>query len=145
MKTAPHVTATLDRLEGILLIPHELLHVAAYRLIGKGCQYRLGAPFVQRAASITRAERLFVLLFPTAIAGGAAVVFFLLWAFTAFALAARDPLYPFHAPAWHIGLGVSFAITAVYAASGAGDIIAAARLLRDAKEGIDQPPDSSDQ
>ena len=145
MKTAPHVTAILDRLEGILLIPHELLHVAAYRLIGKGCQYRLGAPFVQRAASINRAERLFVLLFPTAIAGVAAVVFFLLWAFTALALAAKDPIYPLQAPAWHVVIGVSFAVASVYAASGTGDVVTAVRLLRDSKERIDQPPDSSGQ
>lgn len=54
----------LTRLEGYLLIPHELLHVAGYRLVGKQCAYRWGDHQVRPVGPLTRRERLVGLLFP---------------------------------------------------------------------------------
>jgi len=57
----------LHKLGGYYLIPHELLHVLAYRLIDKPCQYRWGDHQVVSSAPKTRSERLFVLLLPITI------------------------------------------------------------------------------
>jgi len=53
-----------QKLEGYLLIPHELLHVAGYRLVGKRCHYRLGERRVVPIGPLGRQERLVGLLFP---------------------------------------------------------------------------------
>ena len=53
-----------SRLEGYFLIPHELLHVAGYRLVGRKCRYHLGNPFVTPLEPMTRREELVGLLFP---------------------------------------------------------------------------------
>src|SRR5688500_19355505 len=60
----------LSRLGGYYLIPHELLHVLAYRLIGKRCHYEWGAYYVQSLQPKNRKESLFVLLFPFVICWG---------------------------------------------------------------------------
>lgn len=54
----------ITRIEGYLLIPHELLHVLGYRLVGKRCTYRWGEHQVRPAGPMTRRERLVGLLFP---------------------------------------------------------------------------------
>jgi len=57
----------LRQLEGLLLIPHELLHIVGYRLVGKRCIYRWGDPCVTLAGPATRNERLIGVLFPFAV------------------------------------------------------------------------------
>lgn len=57
----------ISRIEGLLLIPHELLHLAGYRLVGKQCEYQWGDHYVTPIGSMTRRERLVGLLFPFAI------------------------------------------------------------------------------
>ncbi len=52
------------RVEGYFLIPHELLHVVGYRMVGKTCRYRWGSRSVTPLGSITRRERLVGMLFP---------------------------------------------------------------------------------
>jgi hypothetical protein len=54
----------IRRLGGYYLIPHELLHVLAYRLIRKPYRYEWGWPYVIPIAAMTRRERLFTALFP---------------------------------------------------------------------------------
>jgi hypothetical protein len=54
----------IHTLRGYYLIPHELLHVLAYWLIGKPCEYRWGQPYVRPLAKRTKEQRLFVLLLP---------------------------------------------------------------------------------
>ncbi len=66
-----------SHLEGYLLIPHELLHVIGFRLVGQRCAYRWGNPFVTPIGPMNRAERLVGMLFPF-------VIFFIL--VTAFAI-----------------------------------------------------------
>ena len=53
-----------QKLEGYLLIPHELLHVVGYRLVGKRGHYRWGEPRVLPQGSMRRWERLVGLLSP---------------------------------------------------------------------------------
>lgn len=64
----------VQRIEGILLIPHELLHIVAHRLIGKDASYRLGDPFVIAREPLSRGERMFVLLTPLVVTWGIGVV-----------------------------------------------------------------------
>lgn len=54
----------LSRLEGYFLIPHELLHVVGYRLVGKSCRYHWGSHFVTPLDPLNRRERLVGMLFP---------------------------------------------------------------------------------
>ncbi len=54
----------ITRIEGYLLIPHEMLHVIGYRLVGKRCTYRWGDNRVTPIDPLTRGERLVGLLFP---------------------------------------------------------------------------------
>jgi hypothetical protein len=57
----------LTRLNGYLLIPHELLHVLGYRLVGQVCRYGWGEAHVTPIGSMTRFERLVGTLFPFAV------------------------------------------------------------------------------
>ena len=52
------------RLLGIIGIPHELLHVLGYYLVGKSCKYQWGQPYVTPLGSMTIRERLVGLLLP---------------------------------------------------------------------------------
>lgn len=73
--TRPRPATFGQRLAGIYLIPHELLHVLAHRLIGSRCDYRLGDPYVRDLEPLTSRAKLFVLLFPLMITWGLAAVF----------------------------------------------------------------------
>jgi hypothetical protein len=53
-----------ERLGGYLLIPHELLHILGFRLVGKRCNYRWGNNYVTPLGSMSRWERLVGMLFP---------------------------------------------------------------------------------
>jgi hypothetical protein len=59
-KTQPHSTS----LSGYLLIPHELLHLIGYRLVGKRCRYQWSNPYVTPLEPASRTERLVGILFP---------------------------------------------------------------------------------
>jgi hypothetical protein len=63
MRQAEHQNRT-SRLGGYLLIPHELLHLAGFRLAGKQCEYQWGNPYVTPVEPMTRRERLIGGLFP---------------------------------------------------------------------------------
>lgn len=49
---------------GFLIIPHELLHVLGYRLVGKRCTYRWGEIYVVPERPLTRRQALIGLLCP---------------------------------------------------------------------------------
>ncbi|MDX1521223.1 MAG: DUF3267 domain-containing protein [Anaerolineae bacterium] len=49
------------------MIPHELLHVIGYRLVGQPCRYEWGQPFVTANTTMKRWQNLVGLLFPFAI------------------------------------------------------------------------------
>jgi len=57
----------IDRIEGFLSIPHELLHILGYRLVGKRCAYRWGDNHVTLLDPATPIERLIGGLFPFAV------------------------------------------------------------------------------
>jgi hypothetical protein len=64
MKEQSALKTFFHKIGGYYLIPHELLHVLAYRLIGKPYDYQWGNYQVSSPAKMTRGERLFVLLLP---------------------------------------------------------------------------------
>lgn len=61
-KSKNHTT----RLTGYLLIPHELLHVLGYRLVGKRCRYRWGESYVTPLGPLDRRRDLVGMLLPFA-------------------------------------------------------------------------------
>jgi hypothetical protein len=69
----------LRKLKGYYAIPHELLHVLAFHIIGKPCQYQWGDLSVKPLAQETLYERLFVSLLPFAVIFGTALFFILTW------------------------------------------------------------------
>jgi hypothetical protein len=133
------------KIDGYLAIPHELLHVLAYRLIGKRCRYRLGEHFVHALEKRSFKERLFVLLFPLLVIGGTGLSLMLLWAVTY--VANQFPPHPLlyfgAAPAWHKSLWAVAVLLLLYAGSCVGDVQLAIRLLL--QELGHQPPDQSNQ
>jgi hypothetical protein len=121
----------LWKIDGYLAIPHELLHVLAYRLIGKKCSYSYGEHFVRALSPLTFAERLLVLLFPLFILGGTALIFQLLWAITYLLIGfPPQPINYFRvAPMWHKLLWVVSVILMLYSGSSVMDIVMAVRLV----------------
>jgi hypothetical protein len=83
------------RLEGYLLIPHELLHVLGYRLVGQPCEYRWGDSFVTPTHSMTRRQDLIGMLFPSVIFFILVTVFGLLAGFAAEAAVREGKLFWF--------------------------------------------------
>lgn len=121
----------LWKIDGYLAIPHELLHVFAYRLIGKKCSYSYGEHVVRALSPLTFAERLLVLLFPLFIIGGTALVLQLLWAITYVLIG--FPLHPINyfrvAPIWHKLLWVVSVMLMLYSGSSVMDIVMTVRLV----------------
>ena len=121
----------LQKLGGYYLIPHELLHVLAYRIIGKSCEYQWGSYHVQSSAKRTRREKLFILLFPTVVSLALGFFFHLLWAGSLLFIV-RTPLERYFfvdGPTWHITLPVIATVFILYSGNGYGDVINAYRLL----------------
>lgn len=57
----------ISHLMGYLLIPHELLHIVGFRLVGKRCEYQWGNSYVTPIGPMTRWERLVGRLFPSVV------------------------------------------------------------------------------
>jgi hypothetical protein len=104
------MSSKLEILEGYLAVPHQLLHIAGYRLVGKQCVYRLGKPYVLPVGTMTRRERLIGILFPfitfctiflvSSLGASLALTFFEpttipWWGFAFFLLAVISGLYTF--------------------------------------------------
>ncbi len=121
----------LWKIDGYLAIPHELLHVLAYRLIGKKCRYRLGDHFVYPSETRSWAERLFVLLFPLMVISGLGLVSLSVWVVTY--LLNDYPPHPLGyfaiAPTWHKYLWAAAIVLLLYAGSCVGDAQIVLRLL----------------
>jgi hypothetical protein len=133
----------LWKIDGYLAIPHELLHVLAYRLIGKPCYYRIGDHYVRSLEPRSFGERLFVLLFPLFVTGGTAMILLCLWA--VIYVLVRYPPKPTDyfrvAPVWHQFLLIVATILMLYSGSSVIDIMTAAHLLLQKLR--QQPPNSS--
>jgi len=134
----------LWKIDGYLVIPHELLHVLAYRLIGKRCHYRLGGHFVNALEPCTFRERIFVLLLPLIVIGGTAFTLLFLWAAIYWWVRfPPNPLTYFQvAPLWHQSLWVAAIILLLYSGSAVFDVVIVFRLLLQKLR--QQPPDQTD-
>ncbi len=113
------------RLGGYLLIPHELLHVLGYRLVGKRCQYQWGNPYVTPVGPMSRGVQLTGMLFPF-------VVFFLLVTiFVILAGFASEQVVREGSFFWFIfWLGLSY-IAGIYTGTTLGDLRRAYLLIFD--------------
>lgn len=121
----------LRKIEGYILIPHELLHVAAYRIIGKQCKYQLGTPHVTPLEERTHAQRIFCLLFPLAVMLFGVLVLFGLWFATFFSYGYQRTIWEYlgSAPLWHHALHGGWLLLLIYSGTCALDVILAYRLL----------------
>jgi len=130
----------LWKLDGYLAVPHELMHVVAYRLIGKRYAYRLGEHAVTALEERTLGQRLFCLLFPLLINSLAVLLLAAIWIVTYGS--ARYPLNPIEyfqvAPDWHRALFFGWAGLLTYAGTAYLDVLIAIRLL--AQKLRQQPP-----
>lgn len=132
----------LWKLEGYLLIPHELLHVAAHRLIGRRCSYRLGDSYVKHIDPCTTGEYLFCLLFPLMITMPIALIPLVVWILTFSWYGYLTNEYLFTAPLWHQSLFVLWFVLFTYVGSSClYDIVFAIRLLF--KKLSHQPPNKA--
>ncbi len=121
----------LWKIDGYLAIPHELLHVLAYRLIGKKCRYQFGSHFVQSLERRTFGEKLFVLLFPLLVIGGLGLALMFLWMVTYISIGypAQPLLYFQTAAVWHKMLWAMAVILLLYSGSAFNDIRTSIHLL----------------
>jgi len=121
-----------SRLEGYFLIPHELLHVAGYRLVGRKCRYHLGNPFVTPLEPMTRREQLVGLLFPFAVFASLFLLLTVLSGLTPFIINRQGD----NGLLWVGLLGLPALLAGVYACTTIGDLRRAYLLLSN------KPPDS---
>lgn len=113
----------LHKLGGYYLIPHELLHVLAYRIIGKPCRYRWGDYEVQSLAPKNRREKLFVLLLPFGVCWILGLLFHFIWLVLAVSTRMPPETYFFEAPVWHFALPVMATLFLIYSGTAHQDLI----------------------
>lgn len=122
------------KLGGYYLIPHELLHVLAYRMIGKPCRYEWGDYQVRSSIKMTRGEKLFVLLLPVAICLALSLFFHFIWIVLALSAQMSLAEYIFAAPKWHFLVHVLANLCMLYSGTAYRDIRQVLYLLFDQKE-----------
>ncbi|MCB0060977.1 MAG: hypothetical protein KDE19_02635, partial [Caldilineaceae bacterium] len=94
------------KLEGYLLVPHELLHVIAHRMIGRDCAYQLGDKWVVKREPCSWREDLFCLLFPLMVTLPIGLTPFVIWFVTYSYARYSAEKYLLVAPPWHPALFV---------------------------------------
>lgn len=117
------------QLGGYYAIPHELLHVLAYRLIGKSCEYQWGNYYVKPLSETTQREKLFVLLLPFAVCWFFGILFHLLWIGSAFFIQMPPERYFIDGPTWHFIFPNIASLFILYSGNSYGDVFRAYRLL----------------
>lgn len=127
----------LNRIEGILLIPHELLHVIAFRLIGKRCQYSWGDVRVSVVEPLTYVEHLFTLALPLAVTSAVTAVSCLALALGTYLWLLDDP-HQSQIPGWYLALGASWTMALFYTSLSWKDVLRIRQLL--ARRQSEQPP-----
>jgi hypothetical protein len=134
----------IQKLDGYLAIPHELLHVLAYRIVGKKYRYQFGSHFVQSLEARSFGEKLFILLFPLIIIGGLGLGMMLLWTMLYILIDYPvDPILYFRiAPLWHKLLWVCSVILLLYSGSTFNDVRASVQLL--SQKMSQKPPHPAD-
>jgi hypothetical protein len=119
----------LQKLGGYYLIPHELLHVLAYRLIGKPYHYRLGDWRVTSLANKTEQERIFVLVLPFVICVTLGLFFHFAWIILALSYHTSLREYLLNVPKWHLIFHVLANLCILYSGTAYRDIRTAWRIL----------------
>lgn len=112
----------LHKVEGYYLIPHELLHVLAYRLLGKPCSYRWGDHRVFSQAAKSRNERIFVLLLPFTVCWILGLLFHSLWMVMALSAQMPPEQYFTEGPRWHFIFPIIETIFILYSGTAYRDI-----------------------
>jgi len=126
----PHTPKTfIHKLGGYYAIPHELLHVLAYRLIGKPCHYQWGDYSVRPLTKRTRRERIFIALLPFAFFFGLGLLSLILWVISAFFIQMPPERYFIDGPTWHITFLIIGAILIFYSGTAHGDLVNSYHLL----------------
>lgn len=131
MNKAPYVKQFLHKLGGYYLIPHELLHVWAYRIINKPYHYQWGAYQVKALSKNTRRERLFIILFPFVVCWLIAFLFFMLW-LVALVLIIKMPLEQYFlvvGPGWPVALPIIGTLFIFYSGTAHRDLMRAYQIL----------------
>ncbi|MDM8518454.1 DUF3267 domain-containing protein [Anaerolineales bacterium HSG6] len=123
MNSVKNHSSIFHKFGGYYLIPHELLHVLAYRIIGKRCAYQWGAWKVTSLQPKTRREKLFVLLFPFAVCWGLGTVFAILWILSPFFIDIPFDRYFIDGPTWHFGFFILSAIFFLYGHTSGKDLL----------------------
>jgi hypothetical protein len=109
----------ISRIEGYLLIPHELLHVAGYWLVGKRCLYRWGNRYVTTIDPMTRNQELVGLLFPFAVC-------MMIWLTL---LPVPFVALVFAGLKWAVGLSIPCSVPLIYAFTSISDLRRAYLLI----------------
>ncbi len=143
MNKDPVPKTFLHKVGGYYLIPHELLHVLAYRLIGQPCRYNVGDYAVRALApeTITRREQVFVLLLPFTVFFGLGLLCHLLWILSAFFITIPPDRYFIDGPTWHFifpNLGV---LLMLYSGTARKDLLIVYHLLFRKDKPQDNRPD----
>lgn len=112
-----------DKLLGYYAVPHELLHVLAYRIIGKPCRYQWGDYRAQSLAPKNRREKLFVLLFPFLVCWGMGLLFGSLWLLSALFVKIPPDRYFIDGPTWHLIFLILGALFVLYSGTAHKDLI----------------------
>jgi hypothetical protein len=125
---------------GYYAIPHELLHVLAFQLIGKPYSYKWGDHQVKPLAETTRPEKLFILLLPFVVCFGLGLLFHLFWIMSAFFITIPPERYFIDGPTWHFIFPNMVALFILYSGNSYGDLIRAYRLLFTQNEAQNNSP-----
>jgi len=120
---------SLYKLGGYFLIPHELLHVLAYRIIGKPYYYQWGDYRVRSLAKKTQAEAIFVLLLPFVTCWIIGFFFGVLWLLSAFFITIPPERYFIDGPTWHLIFPIIGILLIFYSGTAHRDLIAAYYIL----------------
>ncbi len=144
MQTQQTTHKRFYKLEGYYLIPHELLHVLAYRLLDKACFYQWGDHQVKSTAKQTQGERLFILLLPTLLCWGLALLFYLIWGLLAFSAHMPPEIYFVAAPKWHWLFAGIAVLLIIYSGTGYRDIRRAWQILSGEEKSQQKPHNPHD-
>lgn len=131
-----------QKIEQFWMAAYELLHIAAYRLIGKRYRYQGGLLAVQPAEALTRGQQVFCLLFPLLVTLTAVLALGAVWIYTYVQLfPTLEPRnYYRTAPFWHIALQGIAVLLPLFASPAYFDLRRALRLLT---EPTQQPPEQA--
>jgi hypothetical protein len=133
------------RLEGYYLIPHELLHVLAYRLIGKQYSYKWGNHRIFSTASKTHRERLFILLFPGVVCWLFAFFFSILWLLSVFFIDIPPERYFIDGPTWHFAFPIIASLFVLYSGTAYRDIRRVLQILSGQDKSQENSPEPHQQ